>query len=178
MILYFLAKTKIQDSKYAIWTLLDVIVEMSASERTKARMKKHMVANMSGTSTGGMFFDKVCETRVRQVKGGLRSCHGRADDLLLKKTIQGMSVIGGVADHDKESTLQGKHGKEEAHDLVGDKARSDIECQVCITDPFNTKRVRQYTYLDKPRPSPYSGLVEADMVMFVERAAEFYSEKY
>ena len=178
MVLYFLAKTKIQDSKYAVWTLLDVVVEMAASERTKARMKHHMVANMSGTSTGGMFFDKVCETRVRQVKGGLRSCHGRADDLLLQKTIQGMTVIGGVADHDKESTLQGKHGKEDSHDLVGEKARSDIEFHVCHTDPFNLKRVRQYNYLDKPRPSPYTGLVEADMVRFVERAAESYSEKY
>ena len=57
-----------------------------------------------------------------------------ADDLLLQKTIQGMSVIGGVSDHDKESTLQGKHGKEDSHDLVGDKARSDIEFQVCLTD--------------------------------------------
>ena len=178
MVLFFLAKSKIQDSKYAVWTLLDVVVEMSASERTRRRMSDHMVANISGTKTGGMFFDKVCETRVRQVKGGLRSCHGRADDLLLQKVIQGMSVIGGVAEHDKESTLQGKHGKEASHDLVGDKARSDIECQVCLTDPFNLKRVRQYTYFDKPRPSPYTGLVEADMVMFVERAAESYSEKY
>ena len=178
MVLYFLAKSKNQDSKYAVWTLFDVVVEMSSSERTRMRMSKHMVANLSGTSTGGMFYYKVCETRVRQVKGGLRSCHGRADDLLLQKVIQGMTVIGGVTEHDKESTLQGKHGKEDSHDLVGEKARSDIEYQVCVTDPFNMKRVRQYDYYDKPRSSPYTGLVEADMVKFVERAAESYDEKY
>jgi hypothetical protein len=77
-----------------------------------------------------MFYNKVCETSVRQVKRALGSCHGRADDLLLQKVIQGMSVIGGVSDHDKESVLQGKYGKEASHKLVSAKARSDIECNV------------------------------------------------
>ena len=178
MILYFLAKSKTQDSKYAVWTLLDVVVEMAASERTRARMEHHMVANMSGTSTGGMFYDKVCETRVRQVKRALGSCHGRADDLLLQKVIQGMSVIGGVSDHDKESVLQGKYGKEASHKLVSAKAKSDIECNVSIADPFNRNRVKKYNYFDKPRSSPYTGLEMADMARFVDRAAEAYSEKY
>ena len=178
MILYFLAKSKTQDSKYAVWTLLDVVVEMAASERTRARMEHHMVANMSGTSTGGMFYDKVCETRVRQVKRALGSCHGRADDLLLQKVIQGMSVIGGVSDHDKESVLQGKYGKEASHKLVSAKAKSDIECNVSIADPFNRNRVKKYNYFDKPRSSPYTGLEMADMARFVDRAAETYSEKY
>ena len=115
---------------------------------------------------------------MRQVKRALGSCHGRADDLLLQKVIQGMSVIGGVSDHDKESVLQGKYGKEASHKLVSAKARSDIECNVCLADPFNRDRVKKHQYYDKPRPSAYMGLEMADVVKFVDRAAESYSEKY
>jgi hypothetical protein len=66
MVGYFLAKRpERQDSKYAAFTLLDLIVELAASERTRKRMDLYIVINPSGTRGGGLFRDKFQEHCVR-----------------------------------------------------------------------------------------------------------------
>ena len=50
----FRNKSKAATSKYALYTLIDLIVDLSASERTRERMNIHVTVNSSGTRGGGM----------------------------------------------------------------------------------------------------------------------------
>ena len=85
MVPYFLASNlNRQDSKYAQFTLLDLVVELSASPRTQMRMKHAMVINISGRKGGGLFLDKWCEHCVRKIKNCLKGCSGKVDDLLIR----------------------------------------------------------------------------------------------
>ena len=68
MIPYFLAQKPKQDSKYAAFTLLDLVVELSASERSRVRMDTYVTVNPSGTAGGGLFRDKFQEHCIRAVK--------------------------------------------------------------------------------------------------------------
>ena len=50
MVCYFLAnKPNRLDSKYASFTLIDLVVELSESERTRKRMDLYVVINPSGS---------------------------------------------------------------------------------------------------------------------------------
>ena len=50
----FRNKSKAATSKYSLYTLMDLIVELSASERTRERMNIHVTVNPSGHRGGGM----------------------------------------------------------------------------------------------------------------------------
>ena len=59
MVCYFLAnKPHRLDSKYASFTLIDLVVELSESERTRKHMDLYVVINPSGSRGGGLFRDK------------------------------------------------------------------------------------------------------------------------
>jgi hypothetical protein len=178
MVTYFLASNlKSQNSKYALWTMLDLVVELAASERSQSRMQHTMVVNTSGRRGGGKFMDKYCEHCVREVKGCLRSCHGKVDDLLLEKILNGLSTMSLVCQHDAESTLRGKVGQK-SHDFVGEKARDIIEEQVSKADPFCRGRETKHEFFTHVRGSPYSQLIETEVERFLHRAAEAYQDKY
>ena len=67
MVCYFLAhKPERLDSKYASFTLIDIVVELSASERSRKRMDLYVTINPSGTPGGGLFRDKYQEHCVRE----------------------------------------------------------------------------------------------------------------
>ena len=55
MMVYFLNRKAIQDSKYAAFLLLDEIFEEQASERDRERMNQAVCVNPSGTRGGGLF---------------------------------------------------------------------------------------------------------------------------
>ena len=56
MVSYFLARSPNKMmSKYASFTLIDLVVELSASERTRKRMDLFVCINPSGTLGGGLF---------------------------------------------------------------------------------------------------------------------------
>ena len=66
MVPYFLAKSPGKMvSKYASFTMIDLVVELSASERTRQRMDLYVTINPSGTVGGGLFRDKFEEHCVR-----------------------------------------------------------------------------------------------------------------
>ena len=174
--LYCLASTKNQTSKYAASLILDLVEEMSSSPRTRRRLKDHMVMNPGGGRGGGQWYDKWCETRVRAVKGVLRNTHGKLDELLLDKCISSMSVESAVVDHDLESLLHGKHGKQRSHDHLGDRVREVMEEEVSAADPFNRDREKQHIFKDKPRGNMYAGLLKSDVDRFVLRARECYED--
>ena len=77
MVCYFLAnKPSRLDSKDASFTLLDLVVELAESERTRKRMDLYVTTNPTGTAGGGIFRDKIIEHCVRAVKRCLRGMHG------------------------------------------------------------------------------------------------------
>ena len=178
MVSYFLASNlQSQNSQYAMYTMLDLVQELAASPRTQARMHHSFVVNLSGNIGSGIFYDKFCEICVRSIKTCLRNCHGRVDNLLVEKMLNGLSVITSVCEHDRNSLLKGKTGKEKSHDFVGNNVRGVLEELVMEQDPFNRERVGQ-TYYQKPRGSPYAGLVESDLTRFLLRMSEVYRKKY
>ena len=179
MVPYFLASNlHAQNSLYAKWTMLDLVVELAASPRTRARWDNHLVVNTSGKKGGGIFFDKHCEHCVRRVKDFLHSCHGRVDDLLLEKTLSGLSLITNVCEHNRASISRETPYKERSHDFVSDRVRHIIEEEVTKFDPFNLERKEKYDFHDKPRGSPYHGLVESKLETFECRVRDVYDERY
>ena len=179
MIPYFLAqKPGRQDSKYAAHTLIDLVVELAESERTRRRMDLYVVINPSGTAGGGLFRDKFEEHCIRAVKDCLRGTHGGLDDIKMEKEIGGLSVLTGIQQHGRSSVLRGKQGKEHSKDLVGVTARELIEENVCKYDPFNRNREVKHSFLDKSRGSPFHGLTESDLERFIQRKRAEYRIKY
>ena len=179
MISYFLAqKPDRQDSKYASFTLIDLVVELAASERSRRRMDLYVVINPSGTQAGGLFRDKFEENCIRAVKDCLRNTHGGLDDIKLEKEIGGLSVLTGMHQHIRSCSLRGKVGKEHAKDLVGETAREILEENVAKYDPFNKEREMKHNFLDKSKGNPFYGLTETDMDRFIKRKKQEYNNKY
>jgi hypothetical protein len=179
MVPYFLCSNlRMQSSKYAASTMLDIVVESAASPRTKARMATTMVVNRSGNRGGGVWFDEHCEHGVRSVKASLSGCHNKVDALLLEKVINGLTVLNLVCEHNHASLLRDKKGKEQSHDYITDAVRDILEEQVAKEDPFNRGREKQHVFPVKPRGSPFSGLIEAEFGRFLARISDQYDEKY
>lgn len=179
MVCYFLAhKPERQDSKYASFTFLDLVVELSESERTRKRMDLYVTVNPSGTAGGGLFRDKFEEHCVRAVKDCLRNTHGGLDDIKLEKQIGSLSIMTAIQQHSRSSVLRGKVGKEHSKDLVGDAVREQIEESVGRWDPFNRFREVQHSFVDKSKGSPFNGLTEQDLERFIKRKKKEYDAKY
>ena len=179
MVCYFLAKSpERQDSKYAAFTLIDLVVELSASERTKKRMDLYSVINPSGTRGGGLFRDKFQEHCIRAVKGCIKNTHGGIDDIKLEKEVGGLSVISELVEHNRRSVLRSRIGKEHSKDLVGEDVRNQIEENVSKFDPFNRKREVHQIYFDKSKGGPFVGLTVSDLDRFLVRKCREYNMKY
>ena len=152
MVFYFLGSNlSSQIVKYSDYTLYDVILFLSSSERTRQRMTDTPVINVSGTAKGGQFMDKYCEIVVRQIKEPLRRQHGGLDDILMEKDIGGLSVISSVTQHQKASMLKDKIGKERSHDYVGEQAKLVLKEQITRLDPFNKSRTEMVIFNEKVR---------------------------
>ena len=168
MIPYFLAKKVSRlDSKYASFTLIDLVVELSASERTRKRMDLYVVINPSGTLGGGLFRDKHEENCIRNVKMRLRNTHGFIDDLKLEKEIGGLSVITELTQHNRRSMLRGRTGKEHSKDMVGQDVKDQLEEQVAKFNPFSKQRP-QYSFYDKVSGGPFHGLTQEMVCKFID----------
>ena len=168
MVCYFLAKKPERlDSKYASFTLIDLAVELSASERTRRRMDLMVTINPSGTAGGGLFRDKYQEHCIRAVKGCLRGTHGGIDDIKLEKEVGGLSVITEIMQHNRSSILRGRTGKEHSKDMVGVEVKEQLEENAAKFDPFNRKRGSQYAFNDKSRCGAFKGLTVASLEKFI-----------
>ena len=179
MVSYFLAKKpERQDSKYASFTLIDLVVELAASERSRKRMDLYVVVNPSGYPGGGLFRDKFQEHCIRAVKDCLRGTHGGLDDIKLEKEIGGLSVLTCMQQHVRSSALRGKVGKQHSRDLVGETVQELLEENVAKYDPFNRDRKETHVFFDKSKGNPYKGLTVHDLDRFIERKKQEYSSKY
>ena len=169
MVSYFLAKKPERlDSKYASFTMIDLIVELSSSPRTRKRMDLYVTINPSGTAGGGLFRDKYEEHCVRSVKGCLRNTHGGLDDIKLEKEIGGLSVITEIIQHNRSSVLRKREGKEHCKDMIGQDVRDQLEENAAKFDPFNRARDKQYEFIDKSRCGPFRGLTVEKLEKFIE----------
>ena len=178
MVPYFLArKTNRLDSKYAAFTLTDLVVELSASDRTRKRMDLYVVIKPSGTPGGGLFRDKYEENCVRNVKICIRNTHGNIDDIKLEKEVGGLSVVNELIHHNRRSALRGRIGKEHSKDMVGQDVRDQLEECVAKYDPFRRKRSNKYIFNDKPVGSPFKGLTEEMLVKFIDTKKSEYNRK-
>ena len=178
MIPYFLAKKVNRlDSKYASFTLIDLAVELSASERTRKRMDLYVVINPSGTPGGGLFRDKHEEQCIRGVKTVLRNTHGLIDDLKLEKEIGGLSVITELMQHNRRSVLRGRIGKEHSKDLVGQDIKDQLEESVAKYNPFCRDRKMKHTFYDKVSGGPFYGLTEDMLTKFIESKKKEFNMK-
>ena len=179
MVPYFLAKKPERlDSKYASFTLIDLAVELSESERTRKRMDLYVTINPSGTAGGGLFRDKFMEHCVRSVKGCLRTTHGGLDDIKLEKEVGGLSVITEINQHNRSSVLRGRIGKEHAQDMVGQEVKEQLEENAAKFDPFNRTRKTQYTFLDKSKGGPFKGLTPSILDKFIQNKKREFKLKY
>ena len=179
MVGYFIAsKPERLDSKYASFTFLDLMVELSESERTRKRMDLHVVINPSGTPGGGLFRDKHMEHCVRMVKSFLRGTHGSIDDIKLEKEVGGLSVISDMIHHNRRSILRERIGKEHCSDMIGIEVRQMIEENVAKYDPFNVLREEKFKFNDKPCRSPFSGLTLEILEKFTASKRREFKLKY
>ena len=179
MCAYFLASNlKTQNVKYADFTLLDVVNLISSSDRTKQRMMNNPVLNISGTSKGGLFFDKYCEVVVRMIKECLVRQHGGLDDILITKDIGGLSVLASLNHHQRMSVLKAKIGKEHSQDYVKEATRVILTEQILKLDPFSCSRKEPVLFHEKPRGNPYAGLKKNETIRFIKRKGKEHSMKY
>jgi hypothetical protein len=170
MVVYFVGSSlKRQDVKYSDYTLYDIVLLLSSSERTQARMRERCVINVSGTAGGGQPFDMVCEHVVRSVKGCMHRQHGGVDDILVENDVGGLSVIQSVNQHYRMSLLRANIGKEHSHDYVSDPARMIMEEQIKKLDPFSSHRADPVRFTMAVRGDPYSGLLDSDLDRFLSR---------
>ena len=84
MISYFRNKSKEATSAYARNLVMDLVVEESSSERSRARMDNHVCVNPSGTRGGHLFRDKVNEHYVQEVKVQLGRQHSDHHDVQVR----------------------------------------------------------------------------------------------
>ena len=178
MIPYFLAKSPAQMvSKYASFTMIDLVVELSSSERTKRRMDLYVTINPSGTDGGGLFRDKFEEHCIRNVKRNIRSTHGGIDDIKLEKEIGALSVVTEVTQHNQRSMLRSKIGKTHSNDMIGSDVWNQLEEHVSNHDPFNRNRELKFEFYDKSRGGLFSGLTEENLERFIKSKCKEYSRK-
>lgn len=179
MVCYFLAnKPERLDSKYASFTILDLAVELSESERTRKRMDLYVTINPSGTKGGGLFRDKYMEHCIRAVKGCIRSTHGGLDDIKLEKEVGGLSVITEIIKHNRSSVLRGRTGKEHVKDLIGEEVKEQLEENAAKYNPFKRDRETKYRFLDKSKGGCFKDLSERALDRFILSKKREFKLKY
>ena len=178
MISYFLnRKQNRQDSKYAIALFFDIVLEQSASERTQTRMQNTVCINTSGKPGDGKHRDMVNEHVVRETKTAIKGMHSNLKDINVDKTISSLSIVNQITSHDLNSMLFDSSGSTSSHDYIGDDQREIMAEEILKVNPFNLER-EKVTFYDKSRGSPYSGLTETKLNLFVERNKKNFKRKF
>lgn len=178
MIPVFLLKSKAQTSKYARYTLMDLVVELSSSERSQVRMEHLVTVNPSGTRGGGMFRDKYNEIMVRLVKDAIKRQHSALRDLQIQTLIKSLSVMTNLHHHNLESRMYETKGRQRSGDLVG-KQRWELLTEVTSEmDPFNLSREVETDFELKSKGSPFYGLEISELLRFIKNVHDDFVLNY
>ena len=167
MIPYYLNRKLVQDSKYAMGLLFDLVMELSASERTRARMDNMVCVNKNGKPGEGIFRDKANEHIIREAKQSMNSLHGNLKDLNLEKNITSLSIVNQVTAHDKVSMLDGSSSSR-SYDHIGDERREAIAKELFKVNPFSKDRSK-IDFFDKSKGSPFTGMDLPSLERFMKR---------
>ena len=106
-----------------------------------------------------------------------KSTHGGIDDIKLEKEIGGLSVLTEIVQHNRNSVLRGKVGKEHSHDLVGIEVRELLEENAAKFNPFNKSRKTCYVFNDKPKKGLFDGLTIEHLEKFIKGRKREYNLK-
>ena len=178
MVCYFLnRKEHRQDSKYAAGLLLDLVLELGASTRTRARMENTVCVNTSGKQGGGIHRDMVNEHVVKQTKTAIRGMHSNLKDLNIDKTISSLSVVNQVTSHDRKSMLCENLGGHSSNDYIGNDRREVMKDEIAKINPFSKNR-EKINFFDKSKGSPFSGMNLEKVERFVKRNKKNFSRKF
>ena len=178
MVCYFLnRKQNRQDSKYAQALLFDLVLELSASERTRARMENTVCINTSGKPGYGKHRDMVNEHIVRETKSAIRGMHSNLKDLNVDKTITSLSIVTQVTAHDMKSMLCEFSASQSSHDYIGDERRKVMAEEIAKINPFSKNR-NKIEFYDKSRGSPFSGLNLGKVETFVVRNGKNFNRNF
>ena len=165
MIPYFLARKEKQDSKYAATLLTDLVMELSASPRTRERMNQLVCVNPNGKPGEAIARDKRCEHEVRRAKEEMRGLHGPLRDSLVEKRITGQNALHLILEHDRESLLLNKISQS-SYDYVGPERRKTIAEQLDKVEPFSKSRSK-VSFKEKSSGSVFSNMTLQKLERFV-----------
>ena len=176
MIPYYLNRKKEQTSKYAMGLLFDLVMELSASERTRARMDLMVCVNKNGRPGEGIFRDKANEHIIREAKTSMAGLHGNLKDLNLEKNITSLSIVNQVTAHDRKSMLQNMTSHS-SYDYIGDDKRDVIAQEISKVNPFSKDR-EKVDFYDKTFGSPFAKMELSNLSRFMDRnKAKFRKQK-
>ena len=178
MLTYFLnRKPDRQDSKYAHWLFFHMVLEESASPRTRERISQLICVNTSGKPGESKFRDKHCEHEVKRSKSGMRPVRSSFRDLVIEKALGGLSTMTKIQDHDLDSMLRNSVSSQTSHDYVGDRNRGKIREKIKKADPFSRSRSK-FDYIQKSSGSVFAGLTNAKLDTFVETNSSNFIKQY
>jgi len=179
MISYFRNKSKEATSAYARNLVMDLVVEESSSERSRARMDNHVCVNPSGTRGGHLFRDKVNEHYVQQVKVQLGRQHSDHHDVQVQTLIKSLSSMQSLHRHNLKARGHETAGQSHSSDTVGDELRAEMMAITREADPFNLDRpaVRHSGSLHSSG-SPFASLKLATMEAYIESVKENFAMLY
>ena len=165
LIPYFLARKEKQDSKYAADLLSDLVMELSASPRTRTRMDQLVCVNPSGRPGQAIARDKRCEHEVSRAKEEMRSLHGPLKDSLVEKRITGQNSLHLILEHDRSSLLLNKLNQS-SYDFIGPERRQSIAEELAKVEPFSKSRPK-VSFDEKSTGSVFSSLTMEKLDKFV-----------
>ena len=165
LIPYFLARKEKQDSKYAAGLLVDLVMELSASPRTRERMNSLVCVNPNGKPGQSIARDKRCEHEVRRAKEEMRGLHGPLRDTLVERSISGQNALHKILEHDRASLLQDRISQS-SYDYVGPERRKSIAEQLEKIEPFSKSRAK-ISFVEKSTGSAFSSMTISKLERFV-----------
>ena len=178
MVCYFLnRKQNRQDSKYAAALILDLVLELGASDRTRTRMENTVCVNTRGKPGGGTHRDMVNEHVVKETKTAIRGMHSNLRDLNVDKAISSLSIVNQVTDHDKKSMLCESTASHASNDYIGVERREVMREEIDKINPFSKNR-QKMDFFDKSRGSPFSGMNMEKVGRFVTRNKKNFNRKF
>ena len=166
MIPYFLGRKEKQDSKYASTLLTDLVMELSASPRTRERMDQLVCVNPSGRPGQAIARDKRCEHEVRRAKEEMRGMHGSLKDIQVEKRITGQNALHLILEHDRDSLLL-NNASQSSYDYVGPERRAIIAEELEKVQPFSKSRSK-VSFKEQASQSVFSNVTLQKIERFVQ----------
>ena len=177
MMFYFLNRKLVQNSKYAMALLSNLVYFMGASPRTKARIDLLATCNPTGGLGKGMARDQINEHKVKVVKESLRSLHSQITDNVLSKAILGDNVLSQIQEHDDQSMLLRTSGGRSSYRYLREDQRMKIREELERVRPFDVTRKKMDHY-EKMSGSVFSGLDMCRVDRFLERNKKNFMRSY